>query len=124
MGRSEGKSVQVYPPLKEIHIELHWHDLGIGSKEFANVHDLAEFLKANPILALGVGYVPKDRRRTNLTCTLPGNFFALSPGDQSLWLIGIKELLTVHQGSVQFSGRTFQNYGMFEQFLEKHRNHR
>lgn len=66
MGRSIGKEVPVKPPLKKIGIYLHWVD-GIGecSKGFDTVQGFAEFLKANPILAEGVGYVAKKNTKAN-----------------------------------------------------------
>jgi hypothetical protein len=63
MGRSDGKTVPLYPPLKEVHLELHWNDKGPGLKQFRNVQELAAFLKANPILAEAVGYVAKGNGR-------------------------------------------------------------
>ena len=62
MGRSIGKEVPVKPPIKTIGIYLHWVDgIGESSKGFANVQEFADFLKSNPILAEGVGYVPKGK---------------------------------------------------------------
>jgi len=60
MGRSIGGEVPVKYPIKSIKIELHWHDaFSKGSKDFEDVHQFADFLKSNPLLAEAVGYVKK-----------------------------------------------------------------
>jgi hypothetical protein len=52
----------MYPPIKEVRIELHWRDIGVSYKTFANVQELAQFLKDNPILANAVGYTEKKSK--------------------------------------------------------------
>lgn len=52
--------VPVRPPIKEIKIELHWKDtIGQAIKGFDDVHQFADFLKANPELAKAIGYISK-----------------------------------------------------------------
>lgn len=52
--------VPVQPPIKEIKINLVWSDgFGQAGKDFSNMQGLANFLKVNPVLAEGVGFVPK-----------------------------------------------------------------
>lgn len=60
MGAYNQNKVPVKPPLKQIHIHLQWDDgYGHAGKQFATVQELADFLKANPVIAEGVGYVSK-----------------------------------------------------------------
>lgn len=52
--------VPIYPPIKEVKIQLYWEDKSTkGGNSFNTVQELAEFLKENPDLAKAVNYVPK-----------------------------------------------------------------
>lgn len=55
--------VTVRPPVRHAQIALRWQDgTGYASKEFDDVLQFAEFLKANPLLAEKVRYVSKNPR--------------------------------------------------------------
>jgi hypothetical protein len=41
-----------HPPFEQIELRIHWADrIGEGFKSFANVQELAQFLKDNPAFA-------------------------------------------------------------------------
>jgi hypothetical protein len=55
-------AMAVYLPIKAVKIQLYWEDAtGFNDKEFNDVHQLADFLKYNPVLARAVGYVAKKK---------------------------------------------------------------
>jgi hypothetical protein len=61
MGQSTGDTYQA-SYIQECHITLYWTDkFGEGSKQFANVHELAAYLRSQPELAESVGYVSKKK---------------------------------------------------------------
>lgn len=56
-------TIPVKLPFKLIEISIHSIDgYGEGYKIFNNVHELADFLKANPEYAKALGYVPKGSK--------------------------------------------------------------
>jgi hypothetical protein len=64
MGAYNNNTIPVRPPFRKIEIQLNWEDgIGIGGKSFSNVQEFAEFLKANPEYAKGVGYVAKEKKK-------------------------------------------------------------
>jgi len=63
MSESNIEKVELHPPVQQVQISIFWYDMKVrNGKTFRDVHTFAEFLKANPILAEAVGYVPKERR--------------------------------------------------------------
>ena len=64
MGAYNENKVPLKPPFKELNISLNWRDgFGTTGKQFSNVNELAEFLRANPVLAEAVGYIPKSIKK-------------------------------------------------------------
>ncbi|HEY8937138.1 MAG TPA: hypothetical protein VIM65_18055 [Cyclobacteriaceae bacterium] len=56
------REVQIYEPLQAVEIRLYWEDKCTkGSVGFDNVQHFAEFLRANPKLAMRIGYVTKEK---------------------------------------------------------------
>lgn len=57
-------TVPVKLPFKLLELTIHSIDgYGEGYKTFTNVHELADFLKANPEYAKALGYVAKGKDR-------------------------------------------------------------
>ena len=51
-------------PMKRISIKIEWCDgFGEGGKQFADIHQLADFLKDNPEFAEPLKYVPKPKKQ-------------------------------------------------------------
>ena len=119
MGRSNGREVQMYPPLKEVYIELYWSDIGETRKKFANVHELAQFLRDNPVLAKAVGYVAAPK----LSLKMPDEFFSLPVGEQRVLIENAMDILK-RNGSVELRGRTFKSEFQFQQFIKEIQNRR
>ncbi len=115
MGRSDGRAVRLEAP-KEVSIELHWTDFGKGSKSFANVHELAQFLKDNPLLAQSVGYVPRPPKTNVLR--MPDFFMSIPPGEQATWVWCAKHVIN-RKGVVEMNGRTFTSDVQLEHYIDQ-----
>ena len=120
MGRSNGREVQMYPPLKEVYIELFWNDIGETRKRFANVHELAQFLKDNPVLANAVGYVASAAK---LNLKMPDNLYTLPFSEQRTLIENAYDVLS-RKGSVEYRGMTFKSEFEFERFMKEIKNRR
>ena len=116
MGRSDGRAVPVSASVKDVHIQLHWTDYGKGSKTFANVHELAQFLKDNPLLAQAVDYVARPPKPNQLK--MPDFFMGIPPPDQATWIWCALDIIK-RKGSVEMNGRIFTNDFQFQQYVEK-----
>jgi hypothetical protein len=121
MGRSTGREIQLYPPIKEIWIELHWSDMGQTTKKFANVQELAQFLKDNPLLAQAVGYIARAPKLNEMK--MPDSYMSLPAGEQKIWIERAKEVLS-QSGKVSFRGRVFDNENLLESVLRELQNRR
>ncbi len=120
MGRSEGRSVPLFAA-KDVWIELHWSDRGKSIKTFANVHDLAQFLKDNPLLAQAVGYVARSPKLNSLK--MPDFFMSVPASEQAMWIWRARDVFS-RKGSVEMNGRTFTSEVQFEDYVKKMTNAR
>lgn len=120
MGKSDGRAVPLYAP-KDVWIELHWNDRGKAIKTFSNVHDLAQFLKDNPLLAEAVGYVARSPKLNKLK--MPDFFMSVAPSEQSVWVWRARDTFS-RKGSVEMDGTVFESEKQFEDYLKKIMNAR
>ncbi len=109
---------QIYLPITEIHIELHWQDKGAKSiVTLENVQDLAWFLTDNPELGKAVEYVPKKRPSNKIE--LPEPFYDLNEFDKKLWLFRVKDI--IKEGGYGFyDGHRFDDYNLLEKYVNLH----
>lgn len=57
------REIPIYPPIKDGQLTLSYTDrTGFVSKNFANVEELAQFFRSNPLIAKHFGYIPKGHK--------------------------------------------------------------
>jgi len=95
--------------------------MGQTTKTFANVHELAQFLKDNPLLAQAVGYVARAPKLNEMK--MPDSYMSLPPSEQKIWIERAKAVLS-QNGKVSFRGRTFDSENLFDAVLKELQNRR